>query len=67
MLAAVEDSARASGRRRLILETGDRQPEAIGLYTSCGYERIANFGFYRDSPLCVSFARSLGNGVADHT
>ena len=36
VLAAVEESARAHGRRRLILETGDRQPEAIALYTSPG-------------------------------
>jgi GNAT superfamily N-acetyltransferase len=67
VLAAVEESARTHGYGRLVLECGQRQPEAIALYRACGYERIANFGFYRDSPLCVSFARSLGNGVADHT
>ena len=50
MLAAVEESARAHGRRRMILETGDKQPEAIALYNSSGYERIDNFGYYRDEP-----------------
>jgi GNAT superfamily N-acetyltransferase len=59
VLAAVEDSARACGRRRLILETGDRQPEAIALYTKLGYEVIDNFGYYRNEPGVLSFARPL--------
>ncbi|MFI5485374.1 GNAT family N-acetyltransferase [Micromonospora echinaurantiaca] len=59
LLAAVERSAREQGRKRLILECGDRQPEAIGLYTSTGYERIPNFGFYKDEPGCLSFGRTL--------
>jgi GNAT superfamily N-acetyltransferase len=59
VLAAVEESARAAGRRRLILETGDRQPEAIALYTSSGYALIENFGYYRDEPGVLSFARPL--------
>ena len=37
----------------MILETGDRQPEAIALYEAAGYERIPNFGHYRDEPGCV--------------
>ncbi|GGL86892.1 MULTISPECIES: GNAT family N-acetyltransferase [Micromonospora] len=59
VLAAVERSAREHGRKRLILECGDRQPEAIAMYSSAGYERIPNFGFYRDEPGCVSFGRTL--------
>ncbi|MGC4805310.1 GNAT family N-acetyltransferase [Micromonospora sp. DT233] len=59
VLAAVERSAREHGRKRLVLECGDKQPEAIAMYTSAGYERIPNFGFYRDFPGCVSFARTL--------
>lgn len=59
MLAAVEESARSYGRKRLILETGDKQPEAVGLYISLGYQRIANFGYYRDEPGVLSFARDL--------
>ncbi len=59
LLAAVEASARAHGRRRLILETGDRQPEAIGLYVSSGYARIDDFGHYRDEPGVLSFGRTL--------
>jgi GNAT superfamily N-acetyltransferase len=59
VLAAVEGSARRYGRRRLILECGDRQPEAIGLYQSAGYERIEDFGFYRGEPGVLSFGRPL--------
>ena len=59
LLAALEDSARASGMHRVVLETGERQPEAIKLYTKQGYTRIANYGHYRDEPDCVSFGRDL--------
>ena len=59
LLVAIEDSARADGRDRVILETGDKQPEAIGLYISCGYQRIPDFGYYKDSDDVLSFARKL--------
>lgn len=59
VLAAVERSAREQGRQWIVLECGDRQPEAIALYGSSGYERIPNFGYYKDAPGCVSFGRTL--------
>ncbi|ASW53980.1 GNAT family N-acetyltransferase [Plantactinospora sp. KBS50] len=59
LLAAVERSAREHGRRRIILECGDQQPEAIRLYQSSGYERIENFGYYREMEACQSFGRPL--------
>jgi GNAT superfamily N-acetyltransferase len=59
LLAAVERSARARGRTRMILECGDRQPEAIALYRSCGYRPIEHYGFYRDAPGVVSLGREL--------
>jgi GNAT superfamily N-acetyltransferase len=59
VLAALEDRARELGATRVVLETGQRQPEAISLYTSSGYERIAGFGHYRDAPLSLSFAKTL--------
>ncbi len=59
MLAAVEDSARAAGCRRVILETGDRQPEAIALYEAAGYRRIPDFGYYAGEQGVLSFARDL--------
>ena len=59
LLAAIEESARADGRERVILETGDKQPEAIALYVSCGYQRIPDFGYYKDSEGVLSYARAL--------
>jgi GNAT superfamily N-acetyltransferase len=59
LLRAIEDSARGEGKRRVVLETGERQPEAIALYRRQGYERIPNFGYYKDHAGCVSFGREL--------
>ncbi|MDF3302816.1 GNAT family N-acetyltransferase [Streptomyces tropicalis] len=56
ILAALEDDARAAGRVRMVLETGDQQPEAVALYGSCGYEPCVKFGYYReyDSSICLA-------------
>ena len=59
MLAHLEDEARLAGAAAMILETGLRQPEAIELYSSSGYEAIPGFGFYRDAPLSRCFAKPL--------
>jgi len=59
LLDAVESSARNAGRRRVILETGDKQPEAIALYRTAGYTDIPNFGYYADEPGCVCLAKVL--------
>ena len=59
LLTAVEESARECGFRRLILECGDKQPEAVGLYQASGYVRIPDFGFYAGHSGVLSFARSL--------
>lgn len=49
LLSFVEDRARAAGVAVLKLETGPRQPDAIGLYGKFGYEPCALFGEYTDS------------------
>lgn len=56
ILAVLEDDARAAGRTRMVLETGDQQPEAIALYLSSGYTPSAKFGHYRfyDSSRCMT-------------
>ncbi|MFD4644340.1 GNAT family N-acetyltransferase [Lentzea sp. NPDC058436] len=59
VLAHLEVTAREAGLERMVLETGMKQPEAISLYTSSGYERIANFGVYRDHPDSRCFGKSL--------
>lgn len=59
LLAALEDEARAAGIERLRLETGSRQPEAIGLYETSGYARIEKFGVYRCEPGSTCFGKDL--------
>jgi GNAT superfamily N-acetyltransferase len=59
LLAALEASARAAGRVRMVLETGTAQPEAIGLYGSSGYEEIEKFGFYSSSESSRCFGKPL--------
>jgi len=59
MLAALEENARTSGRTRMVLETGTKQPEAIALYTSSGYEPCAKFGYYRFHDDSRCFAKAL--------
>ncbi|MFB7599128.1 GNAT family N-acetyltransferase [Streptomyces sp. NPDC056160] len=60
ILAALEDDAREAGRVRMVLETGDQQPEAIALYTSSGYEPCAKFGYYREYESSLCYAKALG-------
>jgi GNAT superfamily N-acetyltransferase len=59
MLAALEQRAAALGAIRIVLETGMRQPEAVSLYESSGYQRIPGFGHYADAPLSISFEKRL--------
>ncbi|WP_406493529.1 GNAT family N-acetyltransferase [Streptomyces sp. NBC_01604] len=59
MLAALEEDARDAGRRRMVLETGTEQPEAIALYTSSGYEPCGKFGYYRHFESSRCFAKEL--------
>ena len=46
VLTDLEARASKAGYRRLILETGPRQPEAISFYENRGYRRIPYFGIY---------------------
>jgi peroxiredoxin/GNAT superfamily N-acetyltransferase len=59
LLDALEAEARALGITRLVLETGDRQPEAIALYERAGFSKVAPFGEYVVSPLSVCMAKNL--------
>jgi putative acetyltransferase len=43
----------------LRLETGIHQVEAIGLYESFGFQRIAPFGPYFDDPVSLCFEKRL--------
>ena len=59
VLAALEQRARALGYRRLRIETGDRQPEAIALYDRYADRRIAPYGPYAMDPTSVCFEKDL--------
>ncbi len=59
LLATIEDSARGSGMKRLVLETGTGQPEAMRFYARSGYEPIENYGHYKCSPEARSYGRNL--------
>ncbi|MFJ2159375.1 MULTISPECIES: GNAT family N-acetyltransferase [unclassified Streptomyces] len=59
MLATLEEDARTAGRTRMVLETGTKQPEAIALYTSSGYEPCVKFGYYRFHADSRCFAKGL--------
>jgi GNAT superfamily N-acetyltransferase len=50
LLAALVAHARGAGMRRLLLETGTEQPEAVGLYESEGWTPVPAFGHYADDP-----------------
>lgn len=50
VLAALVAYARSAGLRRLMLETGTEQPEAVGLYESEGWTPIPAFGHYAADP-----------------
>jgi len=60
LLAELERTAAAAGARRMVLETGTRQPEAIGLYRSAGYRPIPGFGVYRCAAGSRYFGKPLG-------
>ena len=59
LLRALESEARALGIRRLVLETGTAQPDAIRFYEREGYSPIPLFGHYVASDLSLCFARDL--------
>jgi GNAT superfamily N-acetyltransferase len=59
LLSALEAEGRRLGVSRLVLETGDRQTEALALYERSGFVRIPRFGEYLHSPLSVCMAKDL--------
>ena len=46
ILTELENWATELSFKKLILETGVNQPEAIALYKKCGFKRIPNYGQY---------------------
>ena len=59
ILGALEEFARTKRVRRLRLETGPRQPEAIGLYRRFNYFERGPFGTYREDPFSVFMEKTI--------
>ncbi len=59
LLMRLETIARATGVTRLRLETGIKQPEALGLYRSAGFVEIGPFGVYGPDPLSLFMEKRL--------
>lgn len=59
ILLRLETEGRRLGARKLVLETGERQNEAMALYGRTGFVRVPPFGEYVDSPLSICMAKQL--------
>jgi GNAT superfamily N-acetyltransferase len=59
VMGDLEDAARGMGLAVLRLDTGDRQPEAVALYESTGWERLHVDGDGHPLPLCHIRFRKL--------
>ena len=59
ILSSLEDLARSFGYQKVRLETGRRNPEAMGLYESSGYQPIPCYGIYVNEPLSVCYEKLL--------
>lgn len=55
----LENELRLRGIGLLRLETGVRQPEALGLYRKLGYRQRGPFGSYRPDPLSVFMEKQV--------
>ncbi len=59
VLLELERWAHELGYTRCVLETGEKQPEAIALYSKRGYHIIPNYGQYADVPSSVCFEKRV--------
>jgi putative acetyltransferase len=56
---ALEAHARQLGAKRIVLETGPRQPDAIAMYQHAGFAEIPLYGEYVGSQFSVCMAKDL--------
>jgi putative acetyltransferase len=59
VLKELEQWASAEGYIHAVLETGNRQPEAIGFYNKSGYGIIENYGQYKDDQDSICMKKTL--------
>lgn len=60
VLRELEQWAQESGNTACVLETGNRQPEAIGMYQKSGYAFTPNYGQYVGVENSVCMRKQLG-------
>jgi GNAT superfamily N-acetyltransferase len=60
LLRAAEEAAHTLRARRIILQTGDRQPDAVRLYERHGYTPIPVFPPYEDVPFSQCYQKAVG-------
>ena len=59
LLESLEGEARRLGYAGLVLETAERQQEALGLYASAGYRPIPCYGAYAQQRTSRCFEKTL--------
>jgi GNAT superfamily N-acetyltransferase len=64
LMAALERSAVRAGHGAVVLNSGDRQPEALALYEETGYRPVPGYGVYARAPGAVFLGKQLPRTVA---
>lgn len=59
ILAELENWTKELSFKKCVLETGVKQPEAIGLYQKNGYNKITNYGQYANVESSICFEKLL--------
>ena len=59
LMAELEAMARERNVRRLVLQTGPLQPEAVGLYESLGYQAIEPYSGFEVMPGVLCFEKLI--------
>lgn len=59
ILNRLEETAINMNYKRIILETGLKQPEAMNLYEKSGFTKIKSYGRYKDEPDSVCYEKMI--------
>ena len=59
LMSELETTAVRAGHRSVVLNTGQRQPEAVALYAELGYVPVPGYGVYACSPDAVFLGKDL--------
>jgi GNAT superfamily N-acetyltransferase len=59
----LEASAARAGHRSVVLNSGDRQPEALALYEAAGYRPVPGYGPYACAPGAVFLGKDIAADI----